>query len=175
MPTPAEIINIYPTAQYLCAVDILRSGLNDGGIDRLLPLKIQTTGERLQDIFDNNPSDTSITKVANYLYALMGLYGTQALGLSGNVGSIAGVVSVIPVATPNALEFEVSATSIIPTGGSTVTLQAFIGYNIIFARNNVTQSTINNGGSYYSWNRSTGEFQCFGNAAETELFTITPV
>jgi len=173
MPSTATIISIYPVAQYLAALDIQKRGLYGGGVDIELPQKIRNIGLSVERVYNGNPTDTSITATANYLYALMGKYGAQAQAVSGIAGSVAGIIS--NVQSPLPIDFEVTSTSIIADGENTITLTAFIGCNIEFTRGGITQNTTNIGGSYYTWNKVTGEFFCYPNASLTELFRIVPV
>lgn len=121
-------------------------------------------------------TEESLRQTANYLVWLCGSYGQQAQYiLEGNGGG-----SVVPggggTVLPLPEDFEItSSSSPLSAGESSVTLTAYIGYNVIFTRSGITQSTVDNGGTYYSWNRDTGLFQCFPAAALTEIFTITPV
>lgn len=173
MPTIAEIIDIYPVAQYLCLTDINKRGLYGGGVNRQLPEKIRNIGVSVERIYNDDPTDTTLTETANYLYALCGKYGMQAQAISGAAGAIAGVVS--NTQSPLPLDFEVSASSIIPSGSSSLTITAFIGCNIEFTRGNLTQNTTNTGSSYYSWDRATGLFTCYPAASLGEPFRIVPV
>jgi len=173
MPTIASIVSIYPIAQYLATVDINKRGLYGGGVDLQLPEKIRNIGMSVERIYNDDPTDTTLTSTANYLYALMGKYGMQAQAVTGIAGSVAGIIS--NVQSPLPLDFEVTASSIIADGENTKTFTAFIGCNIEFTRGGITQNTTNIGGSYYTWNKVTGEFFCYPNASLTELFRIVPV
>lgn len=173
MPTTASIVSIYPVAQYLATIDINKRGLYGGGVDLQLPEKIRNIGMSVERIYNDNPTDTTLTTTANYLYALMGKYGMQAQAVTGIAGSVAGIIS--NVQSPLPLDFEVTVSSIISDGENTKTFTAFIGCNIEFTRGGITQNTTNIGGSYYTWNKVTGEFFCYPNASLTELFRIVPV
>jgi len=173
MPTTASIVSIYPVAQYLATIDINKRGLYGGGVDLQLPEKIRNIGMSVERIYNDNPTDTTLTTTANYLYALMGKYGMQAQAVTGIAGSVAGIIS--NVQSPLPLDFEVTVSSIISDGENTKTFTAFIGCNIEFTRGGITQNTTNIGGSYYTWNKVTGEFFCYPNASITELFRIVPV
>lgn len=127
--------------------------------------------------YDSLPNDDTLRGTANYLIWLCGKFGMKAQAARGSGGS-----AVIPV-PPSALglyplEFEVDGSSPIPTGGNSIMLNSggtdFRGYNLIVTRNNISQTQINNGGSYYTWNRVTGAFGIVGDAAATELLSITP-
>ena len=173
MPTTASIVSIYPVAQYLATIDINKRGLYGGGVDLQLPEKIRNIGMSVERVYNDDPTDTTLTTTANYLYALMGKYGMQAQAVTGIAGSVAGIIS--NVQSPLPLDFEVTASSIIADGENTKTFTAFIGCNIEFTRGGITQNTTNIGGSYYTWNKVTGEFFCYPNASLTELFRIVPV
>lgn len=73
---------------------------------------------------------------------------------------------------PTPIEFIVSSTSFIPNGNSSVTITAFIGYNLFFIRDHIPQSTVNDGGTYYSWNKDTGGFTCYDAAFTGQLFQL---
>lgn len=118
----------------------------------------------------------SLRQVANYLYWLCGLFQLQAQNIISGPGG--GSVSPFPPSgtLPNPYDFEVTSISTpFADGQSSATLTDFVGYNVIFARNNIPQSTVNLGSSYYSWNRSNGQMQVFPAATTGELFTITPI
>jgi len=173
VPTIAQIIDIYPVAQYLATNDIQNGGLFGGGIDLSLPQKIRNIGKSVERIYNDDPTDTTLPKTAYYLYALLGMWGAEAQAISGIAGSVAGIVG--NVTSPLPLDFEVSASSIIATGASSITITSYIGCNIEFTRGGITQNTTNVGGSYYSWDRTTGLFTCSPAASLGELFRITPV
>ena len=174
MPSIATIVSIYPVAQYLATIDIQKRGLYGGGADLQLPEKIRNIGLSVERVYNDNPTDTTLTSTANYLFALMGKYGVQAMRIPESTGYLA-------IVTPNSqlpvpYDFIVSTTSTIVAGSSTLTLTAFIGCNIEFTRNNITQTTTDpgGGGSYYYWNSATGSFICYPNASLGESFRITP-
>lgn len=174
MLTTLQIINIAKISQYLAIRDIAVKWLFGGGVDLRLPNKIYNIRKSIEYWYDIDPSDTSLVATGRYLMAMCGIYGQVAQGITlgnGNIAVISGTTG-----TPLPYDFEVDAsTSFIIDGQSQKTITAFIGYNIMFTRNNITQSTVDNGGSYYSWNRATGNFICSPAAASTELFTITAV
>lgn len=174
MPSTATIVSIYPVAQYLATNDINKRGLYGGGVDLQLPEKIRNIGMSVERIYNDNPTDTSLTATANYLYALMGKYGIQAMRIPEATGYIAVVNQENQLPVP--YDFTVTSTTIIPDGGSTTTLSAFIGCNIEFTRNNITQTTTDpgGGGSYYYWNSATAQFICYPAASLGESFRLVP-
>ena len=173
MPTIASIVSIYPIAQYLATIDINKRGLYGGGVDLQLPEKIRNIGMSVERIYNDDPTDTTLTSTANYLYALMGKYGMQALHIPELTGYVADIEPLNQLPVP--YDFTVSSTTIIPDGGSTATLSAFIGCNIEFTRNNITQTTTDpGGGSYYYWNSANGQFICYPDAVIGESFRLVP-
>lgn len=119
-------------------------------------------------------NNTGLRGTANYLIWLCGSYGMQVQAIGGGGGS---VTPVNPgFITPNPIEFTVSDTTLIPTGGYQVTIPQFIGFQLMFIRNGNTQYQYDNSGqnTYYKWNSVTGLFQCFGDAVEEEQFGLIP-
>lgn len=174
MLTTLQIINIAKISQYLAIRDITVKGLFGGGVDLRLPNKIYNLRKSIEYWYGIDPSDTSLVATGRYLMAICGIYGQVAQGITGGSGTIAVISGT--TGTPSPYDFEVdAATSFIIDGQSQKTITAFIGYNIIFVRGNIAQSTVDNGGSYYAWNSATGNFICFPAAVSTELFTITAV
>lgn len=176
--TVSEIMDIWPVAQYLAANDIpVKRRRGYTSIDITLPMKIYSVGKSVQRIFDDDPADSSLTDTANYLYALCGKYGLQAQVVNQNSGVIASTTT-ITSALPLPLDFIVSASSTIPTGGASVVIPAFIGYNIEFTRGAMVQYTTNpgDGSTYYNWDRTTGTLTLLnGDAQVDERFRITPI
>jgi hypothetical protein len=109
--------------------------------------------------------------VANYLLWLCGRFALEYQAGTGNGGQ---VIPITPPIGPAQIEFEVSNSSFMVNGQSTVTIPLFIGYHLIFVRSGITQTTINTGGSYYTWDSTTGVFTCFGPATTGELFQLFP-
>ncbi len=175
MPTTAEIVDLYPIAQYLATIDLPKQGLYDGGTNLYLPQKIRNIGNAIEWVYDRDPSYDGLTETANFLWTLCGIYGQQALQVQQTPGY---VPSPTPSggSLPEPIDYEIGAsTTPLANGESSVTLTDFIGYNLVFNRNNIPQSTVNQGGSYYSWDRTTGAFVCFPAAVTTELFQIIPI
>ncbi len=172
--TVAQIISIAKISQYLCTVDIQKSGLNAGGIDYNLPRKLYSTRKDIEYQYTLDPSNTDIAPTAAYLYALCGKYGLYAQAIILNPGTTGGTVT---TTAPSPYQFMVdTSTSFIIDGQSSKTITAFIGYNLIFVRGGITQNTTDDGsGSYYSWTRATGNFVCYPAATEDEIFGLFPI
>lgn len=117
-------------------------------------------------------NNLDLDATSNYLNALCGKYGLEATYLISPGGILSTITS--PSTVPSPIEFIVSGSSLIANGGGAATISSFVGFNVLFIRNGVSQSTINNGGSYFSWDKITGVFNCFPNATTDELFQLYP-
>jgi len=170
--TVSEIVNIYPIAQYLCAIDLPKRGLSAGGVDINLADKIYNIGQSVLNRYNADPTDETLIPTSNFLYTLMGKYAIEAMATTGTGGSIAHTST---AQIPQPYNFIVSATSFIPDGDGSKIITAFIGYNIIYSRGGITQSTIDTEPSYFYWNKQSGLFRCIPDAVESELFIIAAI
>lgn len=82
---------------------------------------------------------------------------------------------------PTPYDFIVTSGSFVTSGSTNKVITAFIGFNIQFYRGGALQSTVANGGSYYTWNKVTGQLTFLsdvplenGAAVLGELFQIYP-
>lgn len=176
--TTQEIINIAKISQYLATAKIAKKGLWGGGEDLRLPRLLYSIRKSVENDYNLNQSDSSLYQTATYLYGLCAPYNQKAIAIlnNGNGGQISPIA---PPTTISPLEFIVTDSSVIPSGSSSIMLNTFPydfrNYNLIFARNNSQQTMVDNGSTYYTWNKVTGLFQCIGLAVDGELFSITPV
>ena len=132
--------------------------------------------EDLYNIDGTVEADPTLRGTANYLIWMCGRYGLQAQYIASGAGG--GTVQPSGSSTrPTRLDFVVSSTSVIVTDGTGLTIPSFVGWNLMFSRGGIEQSTVNlgDGSSYCSWNRDTGTFACSPAASEGEQFIITPV
>lgn len=169
--TPTQIVNIARVSQYLAGDDVAKGCLFGARkiptSDRLLYMERKA----VQWMLNLDPTNETLRLTSNYLYSICRGYNLRARGVTGSGGSVSPVT---PGTMPNPIEFVVTGSSYIPTGDSTKTITTFIGWNLLFIRNNISQSTVDNGGTYFSWNRATGAFEMFGAAAEDELLQFYP-
>ncbi len=173
--TVAQKIAIADISEYLATVAIEKGGVWAKGIDIELPSKIRNIKDSIEYRYNIDPSDDTLTATSNYLYALCGKFALQAQAVLLAPGTISGIIA---PTTPSPYQFTVDAsTSFIIDGQSSKTITAFIGYNLIFTRGGVTQSTVDPGGgmSYYSWTKATGSFICYPAAATGEDFGLFPI
>lgn len=187
MPTTARVLEIAPTCGYLASRDVQR-GLSYKGefLDPRTPILIYYIYKVLNTIYDEDNSYTGVVPVGNYLYALCSPWYFEASEIvdGGGGGQIPGVTP--GGGTLNALDFEASSTSIIPTGDTTLLLDGSNGNPdwrgilvVNLSRGGIWQNTtsLGDGSWYYSWNSYTGLLTLLGNspeAQEGELFRITP-
>lgn len=175
MPSVATILNYAPTASYLAANANAKGNLfNKGKLNPLLPQQIYAIYFVAREIYNNDPTYDGLVPVCNYLWEIMGRYGIAAQGVYGSGGS---VTPINPALAPDPFDFVVSASSLIPTGGSSVDLSSYgyIGFDIILVRNGITQSVNNTGATYYSFDNTTGILTLLGGAANAdELIQIYP-
>lgn len=170
--TVAQIIDIAKISQYLAQNDVLKGNLFSPPVARTTPQILYLERKAVEWMYNIDPANTSLVQTSQYLYSLCRGYNLQAQQISGTAGTISPVV---PAQIPNPYDFEVTASSLIADGQSTVTLNAFIGFNVLFVRNGIPQSTINTGGSYYSWVKATGVFTISPAAVLGESFAIYPI
>ena len=91
MPTVAEVVETYPIALYLSVIDINKQGLDGGGTDISLPMKMYSIGTSVVNRYNQDPTDETLTATCNFLFAIMGKYWVQAQAIigSGSGGSVA--------------------------------------------------------------------------------------
>lgn len=169
----SNTVNIGRTSTYLSLNYVGKQVLFGGSVIRPTPPSLIGMATDALEWGIGVQSDDSLRITANYLYWLCGKFQLQAQNIIFGPGG----GSVIPTpsggaGTLNDLDFVVSASSIIPTGGSTIMLDGqggrpdFRGYNINFARNGTVQYTTSPPfeATYYSWNKTTGEFSLLTNS-----------
>lgn len=147
-----NIIRIAKVSQYLSAIDVANGNLFGKRIAPSTPVILYCGRKAVEWLYNLDPTDSTLTGTANYLYSLCRGYNLKANSVTGG-----GIVSPInPVTAPDPYDFVVSASSFMVTGATTKNFPStWVGYNLLFVRNGIPQSTVNTGGSYYSWNRNT--------------------
>ncbi len=187
MPTilsVAEIIDLGKITTYLSA-NYMRSGALFGQrvIKPTLPVQIAfITDALIWGVEGGGETTASLRSTANYGYWIYGKFQLEAQQiLNGDSGG-----SVVPTPSggglPNPYDWVVGSTTSdtepLKDGDTSVTLTSFIGYNLEFTRNNLTQNTsvpADGISTYYSWNRVTGLFTLNNGAAMLgEQFRILP-
>ena len=167
-----DILVIAKISEYLARVDAAKGSLFGKRVSSNVATTIYMERMGVQYYYNNDPSNSTLFLTAQYLYSLCRGYNLQAANImnGGSGGSVSPVSPSTPVAP---YQFIVDAgTSFIIDGQSSKTITSFIGFNILFARGGIPQSTVSTEPSYYSWNRTTGEFVISPAAITGELFQI---
>jgi len=174
MPTVERILQLAPVCCYLSANNVAKkTGLFGGVVDEKNPINIYNVYKILKHVYDKDPTYDGLQVRCDYLYELCKQYAMRAAAIvdGGGGGSVAPVT---PTAgpLPSPIDFIVSASSFIPTGGSSVNIPTFIGYNLNLSRGGITQYTTDpgDGSSFYTWNSTTGDFSCSPAASAGEQF-----
>jgi hypothetical protein len=173
MLTVAQILDVAKISQYLATIDIEKGSLFGQRVVPETPQILSNEIFAVESWYNLNPADPTLIETSNYLYALCRGYNLQAQQISGTGGVI---TPVNPTQIPTPYDFEVTPSSIVPAGATNATLSAFIGFNLLFVRNGIPQSTLNIGGnSYYSWNKNLGLLTISPAAIAGEQFQLYPV
>jgi hypothetical protein len=171
--TVSQILDIAKISQYISTIDVANGSLFGQRVVPETPQILYNERKAVEWLYNLNPADTSLTETSNYLYSLCRGYNLQAQQVSGTGGII---TPVNPTQIPNPIMFEVSPTTIFPTGATSAIITPFIGFNILFVRNGIPQSTLNiNGDSYFSWTKNLGLLTIHPAAIEGEIFQLYPI
>lgn len=170
-----EKINIAKVSQFLASNDIAKAGLFGGGQDLQLPRKIYCIRKNVEWLYNLDNTDSTLEGTSNYLISLCAPYNLTGQYIINNGGS-GSVSPVNPNTRPVPLDFEVSGSSFIATGESSKVIPQFAGYNILFVRGGIGQyqTNLGDGSTYFSWDRNSALFTCYGAAQAGELFLIYP-
>lgn len=175
---PSDIIQwakiCQPLARFYQSKDLATI---QGSVVNDLDMALYDTRLDVQYELDKDPTGDIIYPIANYLFSLEFPFVFAAMAATGGGGSI---TPVTPGGSPDPYDFEVTSSSFIVSGDTSKIITSFIGFNLLFVRNNITQSIVNQGSSYYSWNKNNGQFVLLngsgsGAANLGELFQLYPV
>lgn len=120
-------------------------------------------------------SSISLITTGNYLLELCAPYSFQA-AIIAQAGGGGTVSPVNPTSFPSPIEFIVANSgTFMVTGESSIVIHQFAGYNIMFNRNFVPQTQVNDGNSYFTWDKNSGLFTVYGAANLQELFSINAI
>lgn len=171
--TVAQIINIAKISQYLAQVDVANGALYGQRVTPLTPKILFTERTAVEWLYNLDPTNSSLVQTANYLYSLCRGYNLKAQSVTGGGGSVSPVT---PSGSPSPLQFNVAASgTTFISGQSSAVLTSFIGFNLLFARGGIPQSTLNSESSYYTWDKVTGTLTVSPDAVFGELFQIYPI
>lgn len=88
LPIPS-IISLSKICQYLSAYDVtLDTALNGGSLNNGLPRQIYQTRKNVEWMYSQDPTNSSLVFVGDYLYALCGRYISVAKTILGSQGGI---------------------------------------------------------------------------------------
>ena len=135
--TVAQILDIAKISQFLALNDVQKGSLFSPRVAPMTPQILYLERKAVEWMYNLDPGNSSLPQTSAYLYSLCRGYNLQAQQISGTAGSISPVQ---PSQIPNPYDFEVSASSFIADGQSTVTISAFIGFNVLFVRNGTPRS-----------------------------------
>jgi hypothetical protein len=176
--TIPEIITWAKICQPLAAIGEAKKRASDRSRNVDLHIELYNTRRDVEYEYAQDQSSSNLFQMGNYLLALCGVYLFQAQATTIGGGS---VTPVTPGLAPNPYDFAVSSDSFIVTGASSKTFpSSWIGYQILFIRGHVTQSTVNEGSTYYAWDSGTATLTLLpagsgGQAISGEVFQIYPV
>lgn len=91
MQAVSDIINWAKISQYLATNAINRGGLWGDGIPANLPRHLYMVRKNVEWLYDLDPTDETLTATSSYLLTLCGKFGLQAMSITGNAGTIAGI------------------------------------------------------------------------------------
>lgn len=191
MPTilpVTDIITIGDISTYLAANYTSKKALFGGSVIKPVPpVQLAYITDALRwGVEGGAESDEDNRGMANYLYWLCGLFQLQAQYIMNGAGGGSVVPTPSGGGAPNDIDFIVSASSIIPTGGTSLLLDGtngnpdLRGYDIdLFRGSQVQYTTPQQGGAaYYRWNNVTGLLQLLptvgGQALVDEPIRISP-
>lgn len=168
----ADTIEIGDASVYLSGNDNAKGSLFGSRLaSPISPVSIAVATDALRWGYEGDSTDDTLRGTANYLLWLCGKYGLQAQNIiSGSGGGT--VVPVAPSNQPLPLQFIVSGSSPIVTGDSSLVINSFIGFNLLFTRGGIAQSNVTTESSYYTWDKNTGTFTCSPAAQAGELFQL---
>ena len=172
----SDIISIAKISEYLAQNDANKGSLFGPRIAPITAqiLYVERTG--IEYIYNLDPQNSTLTLTGNYLLSLCRGYNLRAQKILDENGG--GSVSPInPATAPTPLQFEVGNDTLIFTGATYCAIPQFVGYNLLFVRGGVPQTTVNqgDGASYYSWDKNTGTFTMYPGGVLGELLQFYPI
>jgi len=172
----SDIIAVARISQYLAENDELKGSLFGARIAPGTGRILYCERKAVEWMYNLDPTNDTLTLTSNYLYSLCRGYNLRAQRIYATSGG--GSVAPPDVNTaPNPIQFNVGAATAIVTGATTGTITTFIGYNLLFVRGGIPQTTVNEGGgaTYYSWDKTTGLLTISPSAIAGELFQLYPI
>lgn len=176
MPSISRILELAPTCCYLANNNKSKKALF-GGVPKSNQNQatlIYIYWKILNTIYELDNDYDGLYAPAQYLFELEQKFAYKAANIvdGGGGGSVAPIT---PTTLPDPYYFIVSSSSFIVTGASSKTITSFIGFNLIFTRGGIPQSTVTTEDTYFTWDSSTGAFTCSPAVYVGELIGLIPV
>lgn len=171
-----DIIAIAKVSQFLAENDNLKGSIFGKRVAPNTGKILYCERKAVEWMYNLDSTDDTLTLTSNYLYSLCRGYNLKAKNIY-NQGGGGTITPISPSSAPNPIQFEVASDTAIVTGATSGVITNFIGYNLLFVRGGIPQSTVNQGGgsSYYSWDRTTGTLTISPAAVVGELFQLYPI
>jgi hypothetical protein len=152
--------------------EMKKKAQGDNSANLNLDIELYITRKDVEYANAQDPSSADTYQQANYLLTLCGIYLFQAQEALGAGGSTA---TTTQVSAPSPYYFIVDAsTSFMLNGATTKTITSFIGYNLVYSRNGIIQTTVTSEPTYFSWNSVTGAFVTTPALITGELIGLVP-
>jgi hypothetical protein len=153
----ASIISLSKICQYLSSYDVtLDTALNGGTLNSSLPRQIYQTRKNVEWMYSQNPNESTLVEVGNYLYALCGRYISVAKTILGSQGG----VIIPPSSSTNTYAFNQLYLVVDGNSGSPVVNTSTYQNSLLIGATDVYQITINKQIFYdlqdYTFNAVTG-------------------
>lgn len=175
MYSVSQIINIAKISEYLARLDEQKGNLFGQRVSPYTSMALYMERKAVEYYYDNDPGNSTLNQTAWYLYSLCRGYNLRANSIlsGGGGGSISPIT---PPTVPPPYQFIVAASgNILNDGESSTTISAYIGYNLLFTRGGIPQSTVDTEPTYYTWDKSTGLFTVSPAVNSGELLQFYPI
>lgn len=172
IPTIIEIADI---CQYLAEVDNLKKrSFRNGALVNHLPQLLYMENSTLRWLYETDPTNVSLDSVGKYVFALCSGYVARAVDImTGGQGGSVAVISSGSIPSPYYFIVDAS-TSFMVDGDTTKIITSFIGFNLVYSRNGIVQTTVTSEPTYFSWNSVTGVFVTTPALVTSELIALVP-
>lgn len=174
MLTIAQTINVGNLSIGLAVNAVAKGSLFGAKLTQNSPLSMAMVTSALSWGNSGGQDAEDLRGLANYAYWMYGKQGLQAqylIGLNSGGGTVVpGTITL----SGTRRDFIVSATSYLVTGTTSATLTEYVGFNLDFVRNDISQSTVSTENSYFTFNKSSGAFTVSPALQVGELISIIP-
>ena len=169
--TVPEQIDIGNVSSIFMSNKLSGGKIHGGLLDENNPILIYLVRQALEWLYELDPTHEDLDTIGNYLIAICPDAARAEAAIIGGDST----PTIVNATAPTRKDFIVSTSSYIVTGASSKNISEFIGYELEFDRNNIPQSTVNTEASYFSWDKTIGNFICSPALSEGELIALIPV